>query len=61
MEFVGRTYKDKTESKLFRMTKEQSELFERVFRRSTYKSAQQLFEMEFIPVLRKMESKQLSE
>lgn len=42
------------------MTEDQSDLLERVFRRSSYKSMQELFEKEFIPVLELMESKQLS-
>jgi len=52
---------EKTKSKIFRMTEEQSDLLERVFRRSVYKSTQELFEKEFVPVLELMESKQLSE
>lgn len=57
---VSRTRIEKTKTKLFRMTEGQSDLLERVFRRSIYKSTQELFEKEFIPVLELMESKQLS-
>lgn len=57
---VSQTRIEKTKIKLFRMTEGQSDLLERVFRRSIYKSMQELFEKEFIPVLELMESKQLS-
>lgn len=57
---VSQTRIEKTKTKLFRMTEGQSDLLERVFRRSIYKSMQELFEKEFIPVLELMESKQLS-
>lgn len=58
---TSRSRIEKTKTKLFRMTEDQSDLLERVFRRSVYKSTQELFEKEFIPVLELMESKQLSE
>lgn len=57
---VSRTRIEKTKTKIFRMTEGQSDLLERVFRGSIYKSTQELFEKEFIPVLELMESKQLS-
>ena len=57
---TSQTGNEKTKSKVFRMTVDQSDLLERVFRNSIYKSTQELFEKEFIPVLELMESKQLS-
>ena len=57
---ASRTRIEKTKTKIFRMTEGQSDLLERVFRGSIYKSTQELFEKEFIPVLELMESKQLS-
>lgn len=51
-------YKEKSNPKLFRMTDTQENLLKRVLRNSTYKSAQEIFEKEFIPVLERMDREQ---